>query len=159
VTEPGAHVDVLLRTSDKAFGATDIARISVAGQEPTRGPGDLSGPLDLALALVVGAHADDAVADKPANKPGSRLVVTGDSDMLQPALLEAPELANRQLASAWTGWLTQREALIEIPPKKVKSGSINFTQDGLAGLLFRVVVLLPAAALLLGLAVWFQRRA
>ena len=44
-------------------------------------------------------------------------------------------------------------------PKKVKDGSIVFTQDDLAALLFRVVVLLPGAMLLFGVAVWFNRRA
>ena len=34
-----------------------------------------------------------------------------------------------------------------------------FTQDDLTALLFRVVVLLPGAVLLFGIAVWFNRRA
>jgi hypothetical protein len=93
-----------------------------------------------------------------AAKPGGRLIVTGDSDFLQAAALESPELANFHLASSFTGWLTEREALIEIPPKKVKGGTIMFTQEDLTALLFRVGVLLPGAALLLGVAVWFNRR-
>ena len=85
---------------------------------PERGPGDLRRP-DRSRAR--GAAAGGAGRDAP--KPGGRLVIVGDSDFLQPALLEANELANFHLASAWTGWLTQRKALIEIPPKKVKDGS------------------------------------
>jgi len=86
------------------------------------------------------------------------MIVVGDADFLAMPLIEAPALANFHLASAWVGWLTQREALIEIPPKKVKGGAVTFTQDDLGALLFRVAVLLPGAALLLGIAVWLNRR-
>jgi hypothetical protein len=147
------RVEPLLRTSDQAFGATDIARVMAGDAEPTRGPGDISGPLDVALAVRTTGGPEDAQ-----DKPGGRLIVAGDSDLLTPALLEAPELANFHLASAWTGWLTERKALIEIPPKKMKGGNAMFTQGDLAGVFFRVVVLLPGAALLFGFMVWFSRR-
>jgi hypothetical protein len=153
VLEHSDAVEVLLRTSPKAFGATDIAQVMSAGKEPTRGAADIAGPLDLALAVRV-----NATTDPEGHKPGGRLIVSGDSDFVQPSLLEAPELANFHLASAWTGWLTEREALIEIPPKKVKGGNVTFTQEDLSALLFRVGGLLPGAVFLLGLAVWFNRR-
>lgn len=148
------RVEPLLRTSDQAFGATDISRVMAGEAEPSRAPGDLAGPLDLAFAVRTRGTPDGSQ-----EKPGGRLIIAGDSDLLAPELLEAPQLANFHLASAWTGWLTEREALIEIPPKKVRGGEIAFTQDGLRALFFRVVVLLPGAALLLGLAVWWSRRA
>ncbi len=154
VTEHSDKIEVLMRTSDKAFGATDISQVMGGDKEPKRGASDIAGPLDLALAVRM---RDEAQAEK-GKALGGRLIVVGDSDFLQGSLLEAPELANFHLASAWTGWLTQREALIEIPPKKLKGGNIVFTQDSLWGLLFRIGVLLPGAALLLGLAVWFNRR-
>jgi hypothetical protein len=153
VVEHSDKIDVLLRTSDKAFGATDISHVMTGDKAPERGPADIAGPLDLALAVNLGGEAQPGKA-----KRGGRLIVVGDSDFLQSTLLEAPDLANFHLASAWTGWLTEREALIEIPPKKVKGGNIVFTQDDLWALLFRVGVLLPGAALLLGVAVWFNRR-
>ncbi len=147
-------VEPLMRTSGKGFGATDLTRIMNSDTAPERGPADIAGPIDLAYAVRVQAAPDELHP-----KPGGRLVIVGDSDFLQPPLLEANELANFHLASAWTGWLTARKALIEIPPKKVKDGAIVFTQDDLAALLFRVVVLLPGAVLLFGVAVWFNRRA
>jgi ABC-2 type transport system permease protein len=152
--QPSDRVEPLLRTSEQAFGATDISRVMTAEKEPERAPGDISGPLDVAFAVRTAADPDAAH-----DKPGGRLIVVGDSDLLMPALLEAPELANFHLASAWTGWLTERDALVEIPAKKVKGGTAMFTQDDLSGLFFRVGVLLPAAALLFGFMVWFTRRA
>ncbi|HEX7476563.1 MAG TPA: hypothetical protein VF331_02030, partial [Polyangiales bacterium] len=93
------------------------------------------------------------------HKTGGRLIVVGDSDFLQGPLLESAELANFHLASAWAGWLTERPALIAIAPKKIKSGNVVLTQDDLWALLFRVAVLVPGAAFVLGIAVWLNRRA
>ncbi|HEX2679148.1 MAG TPA: hypothetical protein VHM19_21005, partial [Polyangiales bacterium] len=150
-----ANLDILLRTSEKGFGKTTISEIK-SGAELKPGPGDIPAPASLAIAARVGKHADDGTAE---STPGGHLIVVGDSDILQPPLLDSAELANSYLVSAWTGWLTQRPALIAIPPKKVKTGNIVFTQDDLAALRFRVAVLIPAAAFILGFAVWLNRRA
>lgn len=157
LTAPSDRASVLLRTSDKAFGATDISRIMGSGDDkaPERGPGDIAGPLDVALALNLHTDPGDPSGKKGG---GGRLIVVGDSDFLAQPMIESPDLANFHLASAWTGWITQRAALIEIPPKKLKGGNIVFTQEDLGALLFRVGVLLPGAALLLGIAVWLNRR-
>jgi hypothetical protein len=146
------NVEILMRTSDQAFGETAIADVQ-QGSEPKAGPGDIAGPVSVAVATQVGKSADDTK-----KHTGGRLIVVGDSDFLQGPLLESPELANYHLASSWIGWLTERPALIEIPPKKVKTGNIAFTQEDLWALLFRVAVLVPGAAFVLGFAVWLNRR-
>jgi hypothetical protein len=152
VTAPSERVSVMLRSSDKAFGATDISRIAQPGVEPSKGPSDVAGPIDLALAV-------NLAADPTSKQPGGRLILVGDSDWLAPEALESQEVVNSYLAASWTGWLTQREALIEIPPKKIKGGSIVFSQEQLGDLLIRVCVLLPLAALFFGVVVWLNRRA
>ena len=158
VTRDDGKAEVLMRTSEQAFGETRIGDVlDEAAAEPERGPDDVAGPVPLAVAVTLGDE-DDA-SDAAAKKKTGRLIIVGDSDFLQGALLEAPELANFHLASAWTGWLTERPALIEIPPKTVKGGSAFFTQDDLTALFFRVGVLIPGIALILGLAVWLNRRA
>jgi len=148
----GGDVEILLRASEQSFGKTDISKVS-ADTEPARGPGDIEGPVSLAVATQVKAPGD-AVR----THGGGRVVVIGDSDFMTDALLQTPELANFHLASALIGWVSQRPALIEIPPKKIKSGNIVFSQDDLWALFFRVAVLMPAAALILGVAVWLNRR-
>jgi hypothetical protein len=147
-------VEILMRTSGKGFAETAVADVK-GDTEPQRGPGDIEGPVSVAVAAHITPGGDSATANK---KPGGRLVVVGDSDFLQGPLLESAELQNFYLASAWTGWLTERQALIQIPPKKVKTGSIVFSQDDLWALLFRVAVLVPGAAFVLGFAVWLNRR-
>jgi hypothetical protein len=143
-----------MRTSDQAFGELEIGQV-MGDQEPTKSPGDIAGPVPLGVAVRVNVNPDKPVD----GKPGGRLVVIGDSDWLEGALLQVPDLANFHLASAWIGWLGEREALIQIPPKKIKRGNIVFTQDDLWALLLRVGILLPGAALLFGVAVWINRRA
>jgi hypothetical protein len=145
-------VEILLRSGERAFGKTNIAEIS-PDAEPSRGAADIEGPVALAVATEVKQPGDKS------KERGGRLIVIGDSDFLTDALLQTPELANFHLASALIGWTSQRPALIEIPPKKIKSGNIVFSQDDLWSLFFRVAVLLPAAALVLGVAVWLNRRA
>jgi hypothetical protein len=147
------NVEILLRTSDQAFGESSVADVK-QDTEPKRGPGDVEGPVSLAVATQL--NKSDGDSEK---KTGGRVVVVGDSDFLQGPLLESPELANFHLASSWIGWLTERPALIEIPPKKVKTGNIVFSQEDLWALLFRVAVLVPGAAFILGFAVWLNRRA
>jgi ABC-2 type transport system permease protein len=146
-------VEILLRTSDKAFGKTVISEIT-PDAEPKRGPSDIEGPITLAVATSL--ITKEAGQEK---KPGGRLIVIGDSDFIQDPLLESPELANFHVASAFIGWLAERPALIDIPPKKIKSGNIVFTQEDLWALLFRVAFLLPGAAVVLGVAVWLNRKA
>jgi ABC-type uncharacterized transport system involved in gliding motility auxiliary subunit len=146
-------VDILMRSSDKGFAKTVISEIAPDAQ-PVRGPNDIEGPSVIAVATQLN-HA----TTQGAKKTGGRLIVMGDSDFMQGPLLESPELANFHLASAFVGWLAERPALIDIPPKKVKTGNIVFSQDDLWALFFRVAVLVPAAALLLGVAVWLNRRA
>jgi hypothetical protein len=143
--------DVLLRASPASFAATDISRVMATDTPPTKGPSDIAGPVDIALAVRTGGE--------DASKKDGRLIVIGDSDFLQSQFIDAPELENFHLMSAFIGHLTQREALIEIPPKKVKGGTIMFTQDDLTGLLLKVGALIPGAVFLLGLCVWLNRRA
>jgi ABC-2 type transport system permease protein len=145
-------IDILLRTTEQAFGKTNIAEVK-DGADMQRGAADIAGPVSLALGLQVGAPEDGS------EKAGGRLIVVGDSDFLQGPLLQSPELANFHMASAFIGHVAERSALIAIPPKKVKTGNIVFTQEDLWALFFRVAVLVPAAAFVLGFAVWLNRRA
>ena len=90
---------------------------------------------------------------KPA-LPGGRVIVVGDSDWLRPDLLQQPQVANIDLLSGMTGYLTERDALLAIAPRKVNAQAIVITEEGLFSVFLRVVVLLPLAALVLGVGVW-----
>jgi hypothetical protein len=86
------------------------------------------------------------------------MIVLGDSDWLAPTYLQQPQLANVDLLSSLTGFLTERDALVSIAPRKLDAQSVMITEEGLLGILLRVVVFMPLAALVLGVGVWWQRR-
>jgi hypothetical protein len=73
-------------------------------------------------------------------------------------LLDNPQLSNIDFVSSSAGWLTQREALINIAPRKTKARAVIMSDADLQNLLFRVVLLLPLAALIAGFGVWWSRR-
>lgn len=164
---------VLLRTSENSFAEMDVPEL-VASGEPHRDDSDLSGPVSLAVALEIertdhgvialDGDADDAEADDADGEDADgedargRLVVVGDSDFLSSGFVSSTEVVNYEVASAMLGWLTQRQALIAIPPRRMAAVPMNLTEDDVTFIAFRVVVLIPLAAIFLGIAVWWNRR-
>ncbi|MCA9582056.1 MAG: hypothetical protein KC416_09700, partial [Myxococcales bacterium] len=149
-TRDGVHV--LLRTTGQAYAETTMGELGGEGQ-PLRGEGDLDGPVPVAVAAEPGRLS--AKAGKDAE--GGRVVVVGDSDWLSPDLLR-PELANADLIHGFTGWLTQRNTMIAIAPKKISARRLSMTEEGMSDLFVRLLVLIPGAILVLGFATFWSRR-
>ncbi|MGB5546385.1 MAG: hypothetical protein WBM74_07415, partial [Polyangiales bacterium] len=148
--------EVLFRTSPAAVAETDLARALDPNANGTATPASAV-PLAVAWEYVppLGEDLRPVKADGPT--PG-RLLVIGDSDWMSSELLENPQLSNIDLLSSSVGWLTQREALINIAPRKTNARAVIMSDADLQNLLFRVVVLLPLAALIAGFGVWWSRR-
>ena len=149
----------LFSTSDTSFAETDIAGL-IENHEPNRDEDDLDGPVSLAVATRVepdGPAHDDAGEVDP-NARGGRVVVVGDAEFLRGEALSALEFSNLELASSIAGWLTAREALISIPPRRGEGEPVQLTLDDAWNLMFRVVFLMPLAVIFLGVAVWWNRR-
>jgi hypothetical protein len=149
---PGSDAQVLLRASDKAYGESTLTQIT-AGDDLKPGEGDTKGPVTLAAAV-------DTRPEEPGQpkKLGGRMIVVGDSDWITPQFIGQSQVANVDLLSSLTGWLTEREALVAIAPRKINAQSVVVTEEGLFGVFLRVVLLMPLSALVLGLGVWWQRR-
>ncbi|HEX5656104.1 MAG TPA: GldG family protein [Polyangiales bacterium] len=147
----GSQATALLDASDKAYGETNLSRIS-AGDDPKPGEGSIEPPIHLA------ALADTKPKTDKGDALGGRLIVIGDAEWLSPQALQQPQLANVDLLASFTGFLTEREALIAIAPRKIDAQAMMITEDGLFGVFLRVVLLMPLAALVLGVGVWWQRR-
>jgi hypothetical protein len=152
----GGDAEELLFTSEASYAETELSGLRTL--EPDGD--DLRGPVSLAAAVTIEttAPAAGANAEAPEAPRGGRLVVVGDADFLVPELMERPEFANSTLASAITGWLTQRTALITVPPRQANARPMSITEGDLPGIGFRVLFLLPAAMGFLGLSVWWSRR-
>lgn len=151
--DSGSKAEALIKSSDKAYGESSLTQLT-AGDDLKAGEGDVQGPVTLAAVVDTRPESGD---DKD-KKPGGRLVVVGDSDWIAPQFIQQPQMANVDLLSSLTGHLTEREALVSIAPRKIDVQSVMITDEGLFGVFLRVVVLMPLAALVLGVGVWWQRR-
>ncbi|MGB8330757.1 MAG: GldG family protein [Polyangiales bacterium] len=152
----GSDAEVLLRTSPEAVAQTDLARArnpDAKGEQTTRRTVPLGVAWEYAAPL-----GDDLKPVKAEGPTPGRLLVVGDSDWMSPELLDNPQLSNIDLLSSTAGWLTQREALINIAPRQTNARAVIMSDADLQNLLFRVVVLLPLAAFIAGFGVWWSRR-
>lgn len=153
-----SEATTLLSTSDESFAETDVALL-VQTMEPHRDDQDYPGPVSLGVALEIPRPtAEGEEPDVEAAAHPGRLVVLGDSDFLASELIATREVINYELASAVLGWLTARQALIEVPPRRMTSRPVQLTESDVVDLGFRVLVLLPLASVFLGIAVWWNRR-
>lgn len=150
----------LFSTSEQSFAETNIAAL-VETHEPGRDDDDLAGPISLAVATRVEPDGPAAAADEDgadADARGGRVIVVGDAEFLRGEALSTLQVANLELASAIVGWLSSREALISIPPRRGAAEPIQLSSDDAMNLGFRVVILMPLAMIFLGFAVWWNRR-
>ncbi|MCA9575312.1 MAG: GldG family protein [Sandaracinaceae bacterium] len=157
----GSGAQELLYTSDTSYAEQDLSGLRTL--EPNGD--DLRGPVPLAALVTVETTAAPRAAGEPTEPEvdegapnGGRLVVVGDADFMVPELMGRPEFANATFASAVTGWLTQRSALIAVPPRQANARPMSITEGDMSGIGFRVLFLLPAAMGFLGLSVWWSRR-
>ncbi len=152
----GGNAEVIMRTSSSAIAEFDLKRalakdLEAAGVKPRVVP--------IAAAWeYVPPLGDDLKPVKSDDPEPGRLLVIGDSDWMSGELLDNPQLSNIDLLSSTSGWLAEREALINIAPRKTKARAVIMSDADLENLLFRVVFLLPLAALIAGFGVWWSRR-
>lgn len=141
-TFPNLRYTELVKTSQDAWGETDLANLSAAGAE--EGAEDTAGP------LLIGAAAEDTTAK-------SRVVVFGDSDFV------ANSLSNRgvqaQLFANSVNWATTEESLINLTTKPLTTRTLDLIDDlTLRLIFFFTVIVMPLSVLIAGGIVWFQRR-
>lgn len=151
----GESATVLFQTSARGYGESDL-RAFADGDVGEADANDIAGPVSLAVATRVEVTGEAPADDEEDEAPGGRVVILGDATMFTSELLGLPA-ANRAFAGAVLGWLTEREALISIPPRTVDRPSLPSEED-VGNLFFRVVVLIPLAFIFLGIAVWWNRR-
>lgn len=153
--EVRSGASALLKTSDKSYAEARLAGLP-EDTPPAPGEDDLRGPVIVAAAAETGVAGGEARA--PGDRSRGRVVVVGDADWLTSEYLRHDRLVNYHFAGAVTGWLTEREALISIAPKRVDAKPFLISEGDWWGFVIRVVGVMPGAALLAGLFVWWQRR-
>lgn len=131
---------VLVETSADGWGETDLAHADKVQKDDK----DVKGPVPLAVAVEGTGGAK------------TRAVVVGDADFASNRGLS--EAANLYLANGAVNWLLAREALVAIPPKAADQVAVTLSRGDMATLTLVVLLVLPALAIALGLAVWLRRR-
>ena len=108
---------------------------------------------------VIGASIEKGgSADERVQMNSSRMVVVSNSTFIQDNALTQDQQA-LDFISGCANWLLSREQLIGIAPKVPKPLTFNLTEDALRNLRWLVLILIPLVFVVIGSAVWWQRRA
>ena len=155
VAPANVHVEPLLQALDGFWGETDYKNIEESIQNGTgvyfdEGK-DKAGPLYVAASVQKGA-----LGDKRVQTNSARMIVIGNSIFVGNKSF-TEESASFFLSSV--NWLLEREALIGIPPKQIKTTSLSLTEPQIQTVFWACVLALPGFCLLLGVLVWWRRRA
>lgn len=154
-SEPGsAQAFELAVTSPEAFGLTLVDGAATWTKTPEKKPGDVSGPFNVAMA-----------SERPKVSPGAahgpRLVVLGASTVLHEsnfretwALRGAALLVESALS-----WLASKPEILDVPSRDALPAGTALTEEARSEVRRYVLVFMPLAVALLGLAVGLRRRA
>jgi hypothetical protein len=143
----------LLASSDKSYGVVNINGAADWTDIPDKKPHDLSGPLVLAM-------ASERPKGSPTAPHGPRVVVVGTGSVVirrnwaEPLPLRGAALLTESAIS----WLASKPAILDVQAKDTVAAGIRITEDVRAEVYRYVLVFMPLAALLLGLAVGLRRR-
>jgi ABC-type uncharacterized transport system involved in gliding motility auxiliary subunit len=148
-TAPGADqpiVTELVRTPAAFWGETDLQ-----SERMTFDPGkDIKGPL--CLAVAVEGRRPPGVELGTAQ---GRMVVVGTSSFVNNASLSG---GNLDFFMNSLNWLLKREQLIAVSPKLPQEFRLDMTPNQASWVYMLVIVGMPLAVALIGLAVWARRR-
>ena len=124
---------------------------------------DVKGPVSVAVAVnrsdptapvTPGATPTPGTTPKV---PKGRIVVVGNTEFASNTLA-APVLGNRDFFVNSVNWLAEEEDLISIRAEPQSAATVVMTNQSQVLVFFTTVVLVPVSALLIGIAIWWQRR-
>jgi len=115
---------------------------------------DRRGIIPIAVAVERGPVSGIDVELKPA-----RLVVVGDSLFVANDALREGVGGNEDFFLSTVNWLLERESLMAITPKKTYELRLDMDRDQVRKVFLLLVVAIPGFVVLMGLVVWFRRKA
>lgn len=146
-----------------AIWGVDAAVLAGTGPEahlldPDAGEAGGSGRIPVAIAMSWSAVAGtgEGPGDGPRERPGARVVVIGDSDMLRDETIDL--YGNREFMAKVVGWLAEREFLLAFPRADTGGTPLNVGLTGLRTLFYLLQIVLPLLLFGAGIAVWIRRR-
>jgi len=145
VSASGATSTILLTTSDKGWGETNLEALLKTGQAQ-KDAKDTPGPVPLGVA---------AQSEKDKDK-GWRLVVFGNSAFLTNA--QIANAGNVNLGQNAVNWLAKQEQALGIAPRSPEQVQLFLSATQMRNVFLISLVGLPVLAIVLGVAVWWRRR-
>ncbi len=143
----------LLVTSERAFGMRDFfAWAEKSSGAPERGPDDRKGPLAVAMAAELPKPAGSTLPHGP------RLVVVGSATPALGQSFSRDLRGGAVFVESAISWLVARPQLVDVPDKPAAAG-VRIAEASIGEVARYVMLYMPGAAALLGLAVWLRRRA
>ena len=115
----------------------------------------MKGPVSLGVAVESAPKPEGTEGDKAAAKK-IRVVAFGDADFATNG--GVANAANLYLLSAAANWVMERESLVAIPPKAADQVAVTLSRGAIGEIALVVLLILPASAVALGLAIWVRRR-
>jgi ABC-type uncharacterized transport system involved in gliding motility auxiliary subunit len=147
---PGLDVDWLAKTSDTSWAETDLNSLFLKQTASFDQGADKRGPVNVAVAVT--AQLDQLKRGKGTAK----LVVFGDTDLANNQYID--NFFNRDFLMNSVDWLAGETNAITIRPKSLRASRFNLTIQEFDLVFVLSVLLIPELLLLIGLAVWWERR-
>ncbi|MBS2017893.1 MAG: GldG family protein [Deltaproteobacteria bacterium] len=143
----------LLASSDKAFGLTSVVGAADWKDRPVKRPGDLAGPLVLAM-------ASERPKASPSSAHGARVVVLGTASLLtSPTFREPlPLRGGAFFVESAISWLASKPQVLDVPDKAAVAAGLRIDDESRATIRRYVLVFMPATVGLLGVAIALFRR-
>ena len=114
---------------------------------------DHDAPLNIAASIEQGGSGDDRV-----QAASSRMVVVSNATFVQDNALTQDQ-QGLDFVSGSVNWLMNREQLIGIAPKVPTTLTFSLDENAMRNLRWVVLFLMPLIPAIIGLAVWWRRRA
>ena len=129
------------------YNATDQNKL----QADAKKAGDA--PITIGVSVEKGGSADERV-----QMNSSRMVVVSNATFVQDNALTQDQ-QSLDFISGCANWLLNREQLIGIAPKVPKTLTFSLNEDALRNLRWILLIFIPLVFVVIGTAVWWQRRA
>ncbi len=147
--EPGRVLEPLITAAAPFWGETEYITDDKKGVAFDEGK-DTPAPLVLAAMAERGGVPDEKVGVSSA-----RMIVVGNAEFATDTSLTEPDL---DFFLSALNWMLDRGHLTGIAPKPVRMFSLNLTDPETGRIALFTLVVIPAAALVSGLFVWWRRR-
>jgi ABC-type uncharacterized transport system involved in gliding motility auxiliary subunit len=145
----GLTATALAKTSATSWGETDLNML-FKQQKAQLDDKDLRGPLNVAVAV------NGELAELGWGKGDARMVVFGSTEFVDNQYIS--NFFNRDFFVNSADWLAGEENSISIRPRSLRASRFRLTVDQFSVVFALSVLLLPELLLIIGIAVWWERR-